>query len=50
MTTTELNGYLDFPHVGQAFGLERESINKKTGKLSEETVYGIIWNHQPYQG
>jgi predicted transposase YbfD/YdcC len=40
-TTTELNGYLDFPHVGQAFVIERESINKKKGKLSKETVFGI---------
>jgi predicted transposase YbfD/YdcC len=40
-TTSELNGYLDFPHVGQAFVIERESINKKTGTSSHETVYGI---------
>lgn len=40
-TTNELNGCLDFPHVGQAFVVERESINKKTGKLSKETVFGI---------
>ena len=33
-TTTELNDYLDFPHVGQAFVIERHSIEKKTGKLS----------------
>ena len=40
-TTSELNEYLDFPHVGQAFVIERESIEKKTGRLSNETVYGI---------
>ena len=40
-TTTELNGYLNFPHVAQAFMIKRESIEKKTGKVSEETVYGI---------
>ena len=40
-TTTALNGYLDFPHVGQAFVIERESINKKTGKHSHEVVYGV---------
>jgi predicted transposase YbfD/YdcC len=40
-TTTELNGYLDFPHVGQAFVIERESIEKKAGKVSKETAYGI---------
>ena len=40
-TTTELNGYLDFPHVGQAFAIERISINKKTGKSNHDLVYGI---------
>jgi predicted transposase YbfD/YdcC len=40
-TTTELNGYLDFPYVGQAFAIERISFNKKTGKTSQELAYGI---------
>ena len=40
-TTTALNGYLDFPHVGQAFRITRETIDKKTGKFSNETIYGI---------
>lgn len=40
-TTTELNSYLDFPHVGQAFVIERESIEKKTGKRTHEVVYGV---------
>jgi predicted transposase YbfD/YdcC len=40
-TTSDLNDYLDFPHVGQAFVIERESIKKKTGKVSKETAYGI---------
>lgn len=40
-TTCELNGYLDFPHVGQAFAIERESIDKKTGKASTDIAYGI---------
>ena len=40
-TTTELNTYLNFPYVGQAFVVERESIDKKTGKLSREIAYGI---------
>lgn len=40
-TTTELNAYLDFPCVGQAFVIERHSINKKTGESSSEVVYGI---------
>jgi predicted transposase YbfD/YdcC len=40
-TTTRLNHYLEFPHVRQAFMIERRSINKKTGKISNEVVYGI---------
>ena len=40
-TTTALNQYLDFPHVGQAFVIERESIEKKTGEHTHEVVYGI---------
>jgi len=40
-TTTELNDYLEFPHVGQAFAIERHSTNKKTGKKSYEIAYGI---------
>ena len=40
-TTRELNDYLDFPHVGQAFVIERQSIQKKSGKCSREIAYGI---------
>lgn len=40
-TSAELNDYLDFPWVGQVFVIERESINKKTGKISNETAYGV---------
>ena len=40
-TSAELNDYLDFPWVGQVFMIERESINKKTGKVSNETAYGV---------
>jgi len=40
-TTTELNDYLDFPHVGQAFVVERHCTDKKSGKYSCETSYGI---------
>lgn len=40
-TTTDLNGYLNFPHVGQAFAIERLSMDKKTGKSSREMAYGI---------
>jgi len=39
--TAELNDYLNFPHVGQAFVIERESIDKKTGKYSKDVAYGI---------
>lgn len=39
--TSELNDYLDFPYVGQAFAIERESIDKKTKDNSFELVYGI---------
>jgi predicted transposase YbfD/YdcC len=40
-TTTALNQYLDFPPVGQAFVIERESIKKKTGERTHEVVYGV---------
>ena len=40
-TSAELNDYLDFPWVGQVFVIERESIDKKTGKVSNETAYGV---------
>jgi predicted transposase YbfD/YdcC len=40
-TTTELNDYLNFPHVGQAFLIQRESTDKKSGEYSCEIAYGI---------
>ena len=40
-TTTELNGYLDFPYVGPAFVLERHVTEKKTGEFSVEIAYGL---------
>jgi predicted transposase YbfD/YdcC len=40
-TTTELNAYLDFPHVGQAFVIERHVTEKKTGTTSREIAYGL---------
>jgi predicted transposase YbfD/YdcC len=40
-TTSRLNEYLDFPFVGQAFAIERHTIDKKTSKASTETVYGV---------
>ncbi len=39
--STELNKYLLFPHIGQAFMVERITIKKKTGKQSKDTAYGI---------
>lgn len=39
--TTELNSYLMFPYVGQAFMIERSVINQKSGKETRETAYGI---------
>jgi predicted transposase YbfD/YdcC len=39
--STALNAYLDFPHVGQVYLIERESIEKKTGKLRCETALGV---------
>ena len=44
--STALNAYLDFPHVGQVFLIERESINKKTGKHSREIALGITSRSQ----
>jgi predicted transposase YbfD/YdcC len=40
-TSAELNDYLDFPYLGQIFMIERETIQKKTGKISCEIVYGV---------
>ena len=40
-TSTELNDYLNFPFVGQAFVIQRESTDKKSGKSSCEIAYGI---------
>ena len=39
--STALNDYLDFPHVGQVFLIEREPIEKKTGAQSREIALGI---------
>lgn len=36
-----LNAYLDFPHVGQVFMIEREVFNKKTGAHTVEQALGI---------
>jgi len=39
--TTQLNEYLTFPYVAQAFAIEREVIHKKSGKRSREIAYGV---------
>lgn len=39
--TLDLNDYLNFPHVEQAFKVERITINKKSGKESRDVAYGI---------
>jgi predicted transposase YbfD/YdcC len=39
--STALNEYLDFPHVGQVFLIERETLHKKTVKITHEVVLGI---------
>ena len=45
-TTATLNDYLTFPHVGQAFLVERTVTAKSTGKQTVETAYGIT-SHSP---
>jgi predicted transposase YbfD/YdcC len=40
-TTSELNHYLRFPHVQQAFLIERHCIEKKSGKESTDIAYAI---------
>ena len=45
-TTTELNDYLDFPHVGQAFMIERQPTEKKSGKQGGDIAYGITSRRQ----
>jgi predicted transposase YbfD/YdcC len=39
--STALNDYLDFPHLGQVFLIEREVVHKKSGKTTTETALGI---------
>jgi len=39
--STALNAFLDFPHVGQVFMIEREVTNKKSGAVSIEHALGI---------
>ena len=39
--STALNTNLDFPRVGRAFLIERESINKKTSEQTRDIAFGI---------
>ena len=40
-TSTELNGYLDFPCVAQVFVIQRDTTDLVTGEFRTETVYGL---------
>jgi predicted transposase YbfD/YdcC len=40
--STALNGYLDFPHVGQIFLVERKTRHKGSGKSSREIALGMV--------
>ena len=39
--SSRLNDYLAFPHVGQVFLIEREAIDKKSGRQSSEVALGV---------
>ncbi len=39
--STALNDYLDFPHVGQVFLIERVSFDKKTGMQTGDVALGM---------
>ena len=39
--SASLNEYLDWPHVQQAFRVDRRTEQVKTGVVTDETVYGI---------
>jgi len=39
--SSRLNDYLDFPHVGQVFLIEREAIDKKSGRERSEVALCI---------
>jgi len=40
-TSSALNGFLEFPDVGQVFAIERNVTNKKSAKSSKELIFGI---------
>lgn len=39
--STELQGYLNFPHAVQVFRIHRETTRLKTGKVTVEDAYGV---------
>ena len=39
--SSELNGYLNFPGVGQVFAVRRDTVEVKSAKRRIETVYGV---------
>jgi len=40
-TSTMLNEYVNWPGVEQVFQLERQVVEKKTGEVTTQTIYGI---------
>ena len=45
-TSIKLNADLKFPFVGQIFAIQRNTIDKKMGKQSNEIAYGLT-SHSP---
>ena len=48
--SSQLNGYLDFPHVGQVFLIERAVIDKKSGAQRSEVALGVTSRHSDQAG
>lgn len=40
-TSTELEGYLDFPYAAQVFCIQRDTTALSSGKIHTQTVYGL---------
>ena len=41
MTSFRLAGQIEFPYLEQVFSIKRQAEEVKTGKRSEQTIYGI---------
>lgn len=41
LTSFRIAGEIEFPYLEQVFRIEKTSIEVKTGKVSEQTIYGI---------